>query len=94
MKIDKHGFGITDDLTVNEKDNIIYILEFKRFSYTGRVYVSETQKLTQKLTETQHLDETQDLKKLLRDTQWTVEELSFVVGHNRWSSHHTDSTDL
>jgi hypothetical protein len=35
MKIDKHGFGITDDLTVNEKENIIYILEFKRFSYTG-----------------------------------------------------------
>ena len=44
---------------------------------TGVKCVSETQKLA----EIQHLVMTQDLKRLFKDTQWTVEELSFVVGH-------------
>ena len=51
---------------VNEKEQIISILEFKRVSDTGQEYVSETQKLP----EDQHLDVTQDLKNLFRDTQW------------------------
>jgi hypothetical protein len=44
-------------------------LEFKRVSDTGEKYVSETQKLA----EIQHLAVTQGLKKLFKDTQWTVE---------------------
>jgi hypothetical protein len=31
-----------DGFTVNEKEYIIYILEFKRVSDTGQEYVSET----------------------------------------------------
>jgi hypothetical protein len=52
--------------TVNEKEHIIYVLEFKRVSDTGQVreYVSETQQLA----EPQHLAVTQDLKKLFKDT--------------------------
>ncbi len=57
-----------DGFTVNEKEYIIYILEFKRVSDTGQEYVSETQELT----ETKHIDVTQGLKKLFRDIQWTV----------------------
>jgi hypothetical protein len=45
-------------------------------------YVSETQQLA----ETQHLAVTQGLKKLFKDTQWTVEQLSFVVGHKSVST--------
>ena len=56
---------------------MIYVLEFKRVSDTGAKYVSETQKVV----EIQHLVITQDLKKLFKDTQWTVEQISFVVGH-------------
>ena len=55
----------------------IYILEFTRVTDTGEKYVSETQKLE----ETQHLVITQGLKRLFKDTQWTVEQLCFVVGH-------------
>ncbi len=44
-------------------------------------YVSETQKL-----EIQHLAVTQGLKKLFKDTQWTVEQLSFVAGHKSVSA--------
>jgi hypothetical protein len=55
----------------------MYILELKRVSDTGERYVSETQKLA----ETQYLAVTQGLEKLFKDTQWTVEQLSFVVGH-------------
>jgi hypothetical protein len=40
-----------DGFTVNEKEDIIYVLEFKRVSDTGERYVSETQKLV----EIQHL---------------------------------------
>ena len=36
---------------------------------------------TQELAEAQHLVVTQGLKNLFRDTQWTVEQLSFVAGH-------------
>jgi hypothetical protein len=44
MKINKHGFaGRPDRFTVNEKEHVIYILEFKRVSDTGEKYVSETQ---------------------------------------------------
>jgi hypothetical protein len=50
MKTEKHNFGHTD----NEKEHIVYILEFKRTSDTGKKYVSETQKLA----EIQHLDVT------------------------------------
>ncbi len=66
-----------DGFAVNEKEYVIYILEFKRVSDTIDQYVSETQKLT----EIQHLDVTQGLKKLFKDTQWTVDQLSFVEGH-------------
>ena len=76
MKIDSHGF------VVHEKEHVIYILEFKRVSDTGEQYVSETQKLE----EIHHLVVTQNLKKLFKDTQWTVEHLSFVVGHKSVSA--------
>ena len=66
-----------DGFAVHEKEYVIYVLEFKRVTDTGAKYVSETQKLE----EIQHLDITQDLKRLFKDTQWTVEHLSFVVGH-------------
>ena len=49
---------------------------------TGEKYVSETQKLA----ENQHLAITQDLKRLFKDTQWTVEQLSFVTGHKAVSA--------
>ena len=71
-----HGF------TVNEKEHVIYVLEFKRVTDTGEKYVSETQKLV----ETQHLAITQGLKRLFKDTQWTVEQLSFVAGHKSVSA--------
>ena len=61
---------------------MIYVLEFKRVTGTGEKYVSETQKLV----ETQHLAITQGLKRLFKDTQWTVEQLSFVVGHKSVSA--------
>ena len=54
-----------DGFAVNEKEHIIYILEFKRVSDKGEKYVSETQKLA----EIQHLAVTQGLKKLFKDTQ-------------------------
>jgi len=57
-----------DGFSVNERENVSYILEFKRVSDTGDQYVSETQKLTG----IQHLDVTQGLKKLFKDTQWTL----------------------
>ena len=56
-----------DEFTVHEKEYIIYVLKFKRVSDLR--YVSETQKLA----EIQHLAVTQGLKKLFKDTQWTVE---------------------
>ena len=58
-----------DGFAVNEKEHVIYVLEFKRVADTGEKYVSETQKLA----ETQHLAITQGLKRLFKDTQWTVE---------------------
>jgi hypothetical protein len=66
-----------DGFTVNEKEHIIYVLEFKRVSDTGQEYVTETQQLA----EAQHFVVTEVLQKLFKDTQWTVEQLSFVVGH-------------
>jgi hypothetical protein len=33
-----------DGFTVNEKEHIIYVLEFKRVSDTGHEYVTETQR--------------------------------------------------
>ena len=50
--------------TVNEKEHVIYILEFKRVTDTGEKYVSESQKLE----EIQHLAIKQGLKKLFKDT--------------------------
>ena len=41
---------------------------------------------TQKLAEIQHLAVTQGLKKLFKDTQWTVDQLSFVAGHKSVSA--------
>ena len=61
---------------------MIYILEFKRVTDTSDKYVSETQKLA----EIQHLVITQDLKILFKDTQWTVEQLSFAVRHKSVSA--------
>jgi hypothetical protein len=66
-----------DGFTVHEKEHIIYVLEFKGVSDTGQEYVTETHELA----EGQHLALTQGLQKLFKDTQWTVEHLSFVVGH-------------
>ena len=40
-----------DGFAVNEKEHIIYVLEFKRVSDTGKEYVTETQQLA----EAQHL---------------------------------------
>ncbi len=54
-----------DGFFVNEKEHIIYVLEFKRVSDTGQEYVTETQQLT----EDQHLVITQGLQKLFKDTQ-------------------------
>jgi len=70
MKINSHG------------EHVIYILEFNRVSHMGEQYVSETQNLA----ETQHLAVTQGLKSLFKDTQWTVEQLSFVSGHKSVSA--------
>ena len=61
---------------------MIYVLEFKRVTDTSEKYVSETQKLA----ETQHLTITQGLKRLFKDTQWTDEQLSFVVGYKSVST--------
>ena len=61
---------------------MIYVLEFKRVTDTGEKYVSETQKLA----ETQHLAITQGLKRLFKDTQWTVDQLSFVEGNKSVSA--------
>jgi hypothetical protein len=66
-----------DGFVVNEKEHIIYVLEIKRVSDTGERYVSENQKLV----EIQHLVVTQDLIRMFKDTQWTVDQLSFVEGH-------------
>ena len=64
------------------KHAYLNILEFKRVSDTSDQYVSETQKLE----ETQHLAVSQGLKSLFKDTQWTVEQLSFVAGHKSVSA--------
>ncbi len=69
---------------------MIYVLEFKRVVDTGEKYVSETQKLV----ETQHLVITQGLERLFKDTQWTVEQLSFVVGHKSVSASVCHDHDL
>ena len=58
-----------DGFAVNEKEHIIYVLEFKRVSDADQEYVTETQQPV----EAQHLAVTQDLQKLFKDTQWTVE---------------------
>ena len=71
-----------DGFAVNEKEHVIYVLEFKRVSDAGDQYVAETQKLA----ETQHIAVTQGLKGLFKDTQWTVEQLSFVAGHKSVSA--------
>ena len=71
-----------DGFTVNEKEHVIYVFEFKRVTDTGEMYVSETQKLAQ----IQHLAITQGLKRLFKDTQWTVQQLSFVEGHKSVSA--------
>ena len=71
-----------DGFAVNEKEHVIYVLEFKRVSDASDQYVSETQKLA----ETQHLAVTQGLKSLFKGTQWTVEQLSFVAGHKSVSA--------
>ncbi len=41
---------------------------------------------TQKLSEIHHFTVTQGLKKLFKDTEWTVDQLSFVVGHKSVSA--------
>ncbi len=53
-----------DGFTVNEKEHIIYVLEFKRVSDVGHEYVTETQQLA----EAQHLVVPQGLQKLFKDT--------------------------
>ena len=60
--------------SVNEKDHIIYVLEFKRVSDADERYVAETQRaaLCYYFAVTQGLK-----KKLFKDAQWTVEQLSW-----------------
>jgi hypothetical protein len=58
-------------------EHIIYVLEFKRVSDAGEGYVAETQRAAIG----QDLAVTRGLKKLFKDTQSTVEQLSFVTGH-------------
>jgi hypothetical protein len=71
-----------DGFAVNEKEHIICVLEFKRVSDAGHEYVSETQQLP----EAQHLAVSQGLQKLFKDTQWTVDQLSFVTTHKSVSA--------
>ena len=71
-----------DGFAVNGKEHVIYVLEFKRVTDTSEKYVSETQELA----ETQRLVITQGLKRLFKDKQWTVEQLSFVTGHKSVSA--------
>jgi hypothetical protein len=49
-------------------------------SDAGEKYASETQKLAEILSGTQ------GLKKLFKNTQWTVGQLSFVAGHKSVSA--------
>ena len=81
MKIDKHGLGDTDrtgsqSMKRNTLD-VIYVLEFKRVTDTCEKYVSETQKLL----EIQDLVITQVLKRLFKDTQWTISFSSCCLFH-------------
>ena len=66
-----------DGFEVNEMEHIIYVLEFKRVSDAVEGYVGETQRAAID----QDLAVTRGLKKLFKDTQSTVEQLSFVTGH-------------
>ena len=52
-----------------KKRIISFTFESLKESDTGHEYVTETQQLP----EAQHLAVTQDLQKLFKDTQWTVE---------------------
>ena len=52
------------EFVVNEKEYIIYVLEFKRVSDAGQEYVTETQQPV----EAQHLPVTEGLQKLFKDT--------------------------
>jgi hypothetical protein len=76
------SFQVAIKHTNNEKEDIIYVLEFKRVSDAGHEYVTETQQLV----EAQYLVVTQGLQKLFKDTQWTVVQLSFVTGHKSVSA--------
>ena len=71
-----------DGFAVKEKEHMVCILEFKGVSNTGEKCVIETQKLA----EIQQLAVTQGLEKRFTDTQWTVEQLSFVAGHKSVSA--------
>ena len=68
-----------DGFAVNEMEHIIYVLEFKRVSDAGEGYYSVAE--TQRAAIGQDLAVTRGLKKLFKDTQSTVEQLSFVTGH-------------
>jgi hypothetical protein len=79
---ERFGSRRPDGFAVNEEEHIIYVLEFKRVSDAGQEYVSEGQQLV----ESQYLPVTQDLEKLFEDTQWTVEQMSFVEGYKSVSA--------
>jgi hypothetical protein len=51
-------------------------------SDAGERYAAETQRVS----ELQHFAVTQGLKKRLKDTQWTFEQLPFVAGHKSVST--------
>ncbi len=50
-------------------------------SDAGETYSAETHRVAELSHKLQHLAVTQSLIKVSKDTQWTVEELSFVAGH-------------
>jgi hypothetical protein len=70
-----------DGFAINEKEHIIYVLEFERVSDAGHEYVSETQQLA----EAQPLAVTQDLQKVGHSVRVKTQE---VQGHHLQSPEH------
>jgi hypothetical protein len=61
-----------------QKEHVIHVLSSMTLvERSNKRYVTETQKVA----ELQYPAVTQSLQKLFKDTQLTVEQLSFVAGH-------------
>ena len=87
MMTDKHGFGGADQMGLQSMRRCTLFMccnhpKFKRVSDAGEGYVAETQRAAIG----QDLVVTRGLKKLFKDTQSTVEQLSFVTGHKSVSA--------